>query len=920
MSLLTEIRYGSNNIKAEYGSKPQAWKVDVDPAFIAATKLKANLTRFVEDTIDDLPPIVVQRYGAEGDLVLKNFEDGPPRYNATTLRDFWADEYDWVSVQDKLNAKYNHFTTTVHAVNFTDPIPLHFIHHRSNRSDAIPLLFLHGWPGSFMEVGKLLDGLLNPPNYSMPAFHVVAPSIPGFSFSPAPRKAGLAPRAVGQGYNDLMQQLGYERYVIQGGDFGGMILRHMAPDFPANVVSVLSNFWLVPPNTTDIDRYTRGLTTAAENFTIEALTNFTNLEGYRQVQQTRPLALAAAMGDSPIGFTLWIYDFMFRHADEYPWTPEEIITWSMMYYIQGPYSGFRMYKEIAEEGDWDITRYTSQPVGISTFPNDGFFTSKGVNRILYKNLKTSPNGTSRMPLGDIFHAAREYARDSQNAYSANTDKLVSRLSDVVLRTWDLGFTAFGGPPVHFQIEHRRFVEGRGGKAPWIDEQIYQELFAICQALPGPGSTKMLFCIVMIHAGLLPAIVAFSIWSLPGAIAMYALSLGVQRINEVLPSIAYAFLSGLNASTVGIVALAAVQLAEKAIKDNVTRILVIGGACAGLCYTALWYFPALIFIGGVVTVIWDMWLRQQVSLAKRRWQNRRQRHQISQQMQPGDETATSPIELSTGTHGGSDRPRDGLQRRNLTQSTQTAHGQVDHPAPQGVDLPLQGPETDTKSHAIPVLTGICIIIGFFASFIAILVTRGLLNNPPRPLDLFANMYLAGTIIFGGGPVVIPLLTEYVVQPGWVSPRDFLIGLAIIQAFPGPNFNFAVYLGALSLLGTSNHTILGALLGYIGIFVPGIILAIGFQSLWRVLRKKTIVNSLLRGVNATAVGLVFTAVYRLWQIGYLTPESSRGTSLAEEPWWVVVAVLTYAESAWFHVPAPAAIVAGGVLGFCWYGVTS
>lgn len=208
----------------------------------------------------------------------------------------------------------------------------------------------------------------------------------------------------------------------------------------------------------------------------------------------------------------------------------------------------------------------------------------------------------------------------------------------------------------------------------------------------------------------------------------------------------------------------------------------------------------------------------------------------------------------------------------------------------------------------------------ASFIAVLVTRGLLKNPPRPLDLFANMYLAGTIIFGGGPVVIPLLTEYVVQPGWVAPRDFLIGLAIIQAFPGPNFNFAVYLGALSLLGTSHHTILGAFLGYVGIFVPGITLAIGFQSLWRVLRKKTFVNSLLRGVNATAVGLVFTAVYRLWQIGYLTPESSRGTSLAEEPWWVVVAVLTYAESAWFHVPAPAAIVAGGILGLCWYGVTS
>lgn len=78
-----------------------------------------------------------------------------------------------------------------------------------------------------------------------------------------------------------------------------------------------------------------------------------------------------------------------------------------------------------------------------------------------------------------------------------------------------------------------------------------------------------------------------------------------------------------------------------------------------------------------------------------------------------------------------------------------------------------------------------------------------------------MYLAGTIIFGGRPVVIPLLREYVVEPGWVSTRDFLIGLAIIQAFPGPNFNFAVYLGALAILGTPHSTVLGAFISYMGI---------------------------------------------------------------------------------------------------------
>lgn len=76
-------------------------------------------------------------------------------------------------------------------------------------------------------------------------------------------------------------------------------------------------------------------------------------------------------------------------------------------------------------------------------------------------------------------------------------------------------------------------------------------------------------------------------------------------------------------------------------------------------------------------------------------------------------------------------------------------------------------------------------------------------------------------------------------------------------------------------------------------------------------------LLRGLNATAVGLVFTAVYRLWEIGYLVPEDSRGRSLASEPWWVVVAAVTYAESAWFKVPPAVAILLGAVLGLCWYG---
>ena len=167
----------------------------------------------------------------------------------------------------------------------------------------------------------------------------------------------------------------------------------------------------------------------------------------------------------------------------------------------------------------------------------------------------------------------------QSSSVTSTDSLPSRLFSVLKHSYYLGFTSFGGPPVHFQIFHALYVD----KLQWIDESVYQELFAICQALPGPGSTKMFYCINLIHHGVLPAIFAFLIWSLPGALGMYAFAVGVNRIDRVLPVPVYALLSGLNAATVGIIALAAVQLSQKAITDKWTRILVFLGATMGMLY-------------------------------------------------------------------------------------------------------------------------------------------------------------------------------------------------------------------------------------------------------------------------------------------------------------------------------------------------
>lgn len=409
--------------------------------------------------------------------------------------------------------------------------------------------------------------------------------------------------------------------------------------------------------------------------------------------------------------------------------------------------------------------------------------------------------------------------------------------------------------------------------------------------------------------------------------MYALSLGVQRIDETLPAAVYALLSGLNASTVGIVALAAVQLAEKAIRDKISRILVIFGACAGLCYSALWYFPILMVAGGLATALWDGWVYRQILRAKMAWKNR------NRQPEPeGDASGSTGHERSSGRNSGQGAGTEMLRMRKSG---------AEASPPSSTNVPAQeAGQTPAQGHIIRIRVGAVILIFFFgkipcetlqyhlieadsdtiASFIAILVARAKLSPPPLSLDLFANMYLAGTVIFGGGPVVIPLLRSYVVDPGWVSSRDFLIGLAIIQAFPGPNFNFAVFLGALAVRTTSYPTVFGAFLGGLGIFFPGITLAVAIQSFWRVLRKQKYIVDFLRGVNASAVGLVFTAVYRLWEIGYLTPQDRDGQSLAKEPWWVVIAAVTYAQSAWFKVPPAVAIVLGAVLGLCWYGVVS
>lgn len=396
-----------------------------------------------------------------------------------------------------------------------------------------------------------------------------------------------------------------------------------------------------------------------------------------------------------------------------------------------------------------------------------------------------------------------------------------------------------------------------------------------------------------------------IFSLPGALGMYGLSIGVSGIGDTLPEQAYALLSGLNAATVGIIALAAVELSEKSITDEVTRTLVFLGASAGMLYNALWYFPVLILTAGIVTVIHDYrWLHRPVK-ATINFLRREQERRVSE-----EETVEMPERSNEAGHRVDAGPT--LDRRHVH------HEPIDSENETNSNQQRVIPQEHQLNFSWRI--GAIIIGLFLALFVVIMVLRGALSSPTLLYQLFANMFLAGTIIFGGGPVVIPLLREYVVAQGWVSARDFLIGLAIIQAFPGPNFNFAVFLGSMTAINGGLNSAGGAALGFIGIFAPGIILVHGTMGMWSALRTKRWVKSGLRGINAGAVGLIYTAVYRLWNIGYIDQGFQSGRGLSSDPWWVVVTATSYVGGRWYKIKPPVAIILGAIMGLIRYGVVS
>jgi chromate transporter len=180
---------------------------------------------------------------------------------------------------------------------------------------------------------------------------------------------------------------------------------------------------------------------------------------------------------------------------------------------------------------------------------------------------------------------------------------------------------------------------------------------------------------------------------------------------------------------------------------------------------------------------------------------------------------------------------------------------------GLVLCRAAPPTAGSHVAMPVSrkAGTLALTAFFALLAAVLLLAGRLNS--QGFDLFAAFYRSGALVFGGGHVVLPLLREAFVTPGWVSDDTFLAGYGAAQAVPGPLFTFSAYLGA--VVGPEPHGIAGAVFGLLAIFLPGILILIGALPFWDAFRVRPGAQAAMRGVNAAVVGLLGAALYNpLW----------------------------------------------------------
>jgi pimeloyl-ACP methyl ester carboxylesterase len=298
-----------------------------------------------ESVLEDLRRRLVATRWTNEPLGASDPSAGLPVEYLRELVDHWATTFDW-RAQERALSRLPQFIADV------DGTAIHLLHVRGAAKSSIPLLFTHGWPGSFLEALEIIPLLTTSQRVGDRdiCFDVIVPSIPGFGFSEKPSRAGMTVFRIADLWATLMSDLGYERFAVQGGDWGASISTALALRHPERLIGMHLNY--IPGSYRPfIDVGSRSLSAAEEAHLRAADAWYESSGGYSHVQRTRPLTLGYALNDSPAGLAAWIVEKFRDWSDcdgevERRFTKDELLTNVMIYWVTGTaHSAARIYLE-----------------------------------------------------------------------------------------------------------------------------------------------------------------------------------------------------------------------------------------------------------------------------------------------------------------------------------------------------------------------------------------------------------------------------------------------------------------------------------------------------------------------------------------------------------------------------------------------
>lgn len=308
-------------------------------------------------------------------------EDGSHGVQLQTIQKlarYWANDYDWRKAEAKINA-LPHFLTNI------DGLDIHFIHVRSKHKNALPIIVTHGWPGSFIELLKIIDPLTNPTAHGgseADAFDVIIPSLPGYGFSGKPTTVGWNPDRIASSWTELMRRLGYTRFVAQGGDWGDVVTERMGVQAPPELVGIHTNMPAAVP--AEIFKALHSGGPAPSDLSAEEQKAYGQLDfffktglAYAQEMRNRPQTLYG-IEDSPVGLAAWIldhdarsYELIARTFDgrQEGLSRDDVLDNITLYWLtNSAVSSARLYRENPHA--FFVPMDVKVPVAVSAFPDE----------------------------------------------------------------------------------------------------------------------------------------------------------------------------------------------------------------------------------------------------------------------------------------------------------------------------------------------------------------------------------------------------------------------------------------------------------------------------------------------------------------------------------------------------------------------